>query len=243
MTNHPTPVRPSRGIALVAALIFSTTILALAASMLVTGYAAEREKRAMVAAQHAQEAAESGVHMSIVQLNTRTTGLLTGGVNLLDALRGLGDAAKRFVVDALPALDDGADNDLDGAVDEEDEADVIEVTSSGTYDRVTRTVRATLVPRFRIPRLKSVIYIGDIFATVGFSGNSYLISGQETTLLGGLLPGMGGGVGVAGDPTNIAGQISGKVLLNIVGSPKVGQVERLDLQALVDEGARAASVR
>ncbi|MGH7162381.1 MAG: hypothetical protein ACREID_02770 [Planctomycetota bacterium] len=243
MNHLPTPAGRSRGVALLAALLFATTVLALSASMLSMGFAAQNEKRSMVAAQNAQEAAESGVHMAIVRLNSGIEDLLTDGLTLDDALQGLGQGAKRFLVDVVPAMDDGADNDLDGLVDEADEATALEVTSTGTYDGVSRTVRATLIPRYRPPEIGCAVYIGDIFASVNISGSSLVVSGQEVSLLGVPLPNVTMGIGVGGDPTLIQNQIKGNALKNIVGSPRIGQVEKLDVQALIEEGARASSIQ
>ncbi len=71
MTHTTTTYRlrtPERGVALLSALLFATTILAWTAAVLTSGVAAQQHQRYLGAASQAQDAAESGVNLLIAHL-------------------------------------------------------------------------------------------------------------------------------------------------------------------------------
>jgi hypothetical protein len=230
------------GTALVAALLFAIAILALTASVLVSNEALVRQDRYFTAAQQAHATAESGVHFVVGRLESDLRHLLTQGATFEDTLRGAGGAASRFLASVVPAITDGTDNDLDGLIDEDDEGDILELTSTGSFDRVTKTVRVTLVPRYRVPWLTSSVYIGDPNADVVLSGSALVVSGAAVRIDGTPTGTTAVGIGVAGEPRFVAEQIDAKVLANIIGNPQVAEVATQDLQALVEQGARAADI-
>lgn len=236
---------PERGAALVAALFFAMVMMAFSASVMLAGKAAQDQGRYLGASHMAQDAAESGVHELVALLGSpagrtvRAAGVLEG------VLRGEGARAQRFAIRMSPAGGDAADNDLDGKVDEEDEADMLEVESAGRADHVTRTVRVTLLARYAAPAIGSATYLADYLAGLYLNGNAFLISGNDVTsggvATGELVP----GIGVAGDPSEIREQIERQEEGNVVGlggSPSVHEVPPLDLRELIDSGARAADV-
>jgi hypothetical protein len=234
-----------RGVALIAALLFAVTVMAFTASVLLSGRALQEHRRSLVAAQMAQDAAESGVHELVAALNSPLGGAIRAAGFAEGTLRGTTERAQRYEVRLRAAGSDAADNDLDGKVDEEDEADMVEVTSTGFADGVVRTVRVTLLARYVDPKVGSATYIADPLADMKLNGNAFLISGVDVTAArvptGLRVP----GIGVAGDPAWIKAQISKQQSGNVVGSggvPSVYQVSALDLRELIDAGARAANV-
>ena len=248
MTHTTTTYRlrtPERGVALLSALLFATTILAWTAAVLTSGVAAQQHQRYLGAASQAQDAAESGVNLLIAHLTGPESAALLASGKLAGNLRGTGDRAQRFDATLESAAVDGIDNDLDGWVDEDDEADMFEVTSTGRYDNVSRTVRVTLLARYRTPTMAAAAYIADPFADLRLNGNAFMITGYDIGLDGNptgvVLP----GIGVAGDPDQIENQIGNQDEDNVIGSgddPSVEEVEYMELEALIDDGARAANV-
>jgi hypothetical protein len=100
----------------------------------------------------------------------------------------------------------------------------------------------TLVPRYRVPWLTSSVYIGDPNADVLLSGNALLVSGVAVRIDGTPTGTTAVGIGVAGEPRFVAEQLDEKTMANIVGNPQIAEVATQDLQALVEQGARAADV-
>ncbi|MGH7163756.1 MAG: hypothetical protein ACREID_09750 [Planctomycetota bacterium] len=234
-----------RGIALVSSLFFATTIMAFAASVIISGYAVEKQKRYIAANQMAQDAAESGVHMLISRMNSPEGSLLRAAGAAEGTMRGTSARAQQFAITMTEAGADAADNDLDGTVDETDEADMIEVSSTGRYDSVVRTVRVTLLARYTDPNINSATYFADPFANLRFNGNAFLLSGYDVDInrvrTGLRVP----GVGVNGDPNFIRSNVPGNRenrIEGLGGNPSVYQVDELDLRELIDAGARAANV-
>ncbi len=245
MNTQQAPSR-ERGVALVAALLFATTILAFSASVIMSGFALERQRRSTSAVHMAQDAAESGVNLVVARIAGPEGALLRGGGATLDgSLRGTTGRAQRYEVRIERAGGDGTDNDLDGLIDEPDEADMLEVTSTGWADDLARTVRVTLLARYQEPTVASATYLADPMADMRLNGNSFVISGfdvdQNGVATGLAVP----GIGVAGDPTNVKNQIKKQITNNVVGqggTPSVYQVSALDLRELIEAGARAANV-
>jgi hypothetical protein len=234
-----------RGSALIASLLFVVVVLGLVSAILSSGIAVQRQTRYMVARQGAQEAAESGVHLALAKLGGPQAGVVLGGGLLEGVIRGSGERAPSYYVTLTPAGTDGADNDLDGVTDETDEHDMVEVASTGRYDGVMRTVRVTLLARYRTPEFPSATYIADPGADLTFNGNSFLISGVDVDLNGGATGMVVPGIGVNGPTNFLVEQISKKQTDNVVGqggSPSVATVAEIDLRDLVEEGARAANV-
>ena len=237
--------RTERGTALVWSVVFSMVAMAFSASVLTSGVALQQESRAFVASAEAQQCAESGVHFCVARMSGPNRGALLAAGGSLGVLTGTGDRAARFEVAVLPAGDDGADNDVDGLIDEEDEANMVEVVSTGSFDGVSRTVYVTLLARYRAPNMGSAAYIENPLAGVNLNGKALLISGHDVDLAGAQTGNTVPGVGVNGDPGFVLTQIKakqGSKILGLGGAPSVQQVPPLDLQALIEEGARSANV-
>jgi len=234
-----------RGVALVAVIFFALVAMAYTGSALTSVVAVRKQARYQIASQRAHEAAESGVHRVLAMLSEVEHVDLRDGGEVEGVLQGSGKGAIRFVATLEPAGADGADNDQDGRADEADEADLIEVRSTGYCDRIARTVRVTLLARYRKMDVGAATYLADPLAQVGFNGNSFLISGFEHDLEGNQIQGAVPGIGVPGSPLTIVKQLKAKAGAKVVGqgaSPSVHEVDPLDLKDLIEEGARAASV-
>jgi hypothetical protein len=156
------------------------------------------------------------------------------------------DAALRYEITLAPAGGDDCDNDLDGLVDEEDEKDMWEATSTGRADRIEKTVRVTLLARYRAPSMPAATYIADPMADLRLDGNAFLISGNDVGLNGAPTGELVPGIGVAGDPSMIQGQVERQQDDNIVGLGgdfSVYSVAPIDFQQLIEDAVRSANVR
>ncbi|MHC4940869.1 MAG: hypothetical protein ACYTHK_18155 [Planctomycetota bacterium] len=234
-----------RGVALLVVIFFALVAMAYISSALTSSVAARQQARYFTASQRAHEVAESAVHRLVALLATPDryevleTGRYTGYVS------SEGETSNQFEVSIWPARDDGADNDQDGRTDEEDEADLYEVESTGEFDRVRRTVRVTLLARYRPADMHSATYIADQNSQIGFSGNTFRIAGENHNLAAQQVDGTVVGIGVPGFAGFIRDQVTKLHADNVTGtggSPSVVEVPELDLQDLVEEGARSANV-
>lgn len=245
MTIRPNNPRTERGIALVAALLFALTLSAFVASIIGAGTAMHGQTRRLGATQMAQEAAESGVHYIVAKLGgTERAALLEAG-RVQETLRGTGKRALRFFATIEQAGNDGVDNDIDGNIDEADESDMLEVTSTGRYDGAARTVRVTLLARYETPSVPAATYFASPNAGATFNGNAFRISGFDIDLKGNPTGLVAPGIGVNGDPSYIQNQIKVQQEGNVIGSggtPSVVQVSSIDMQELIEEGARSHNV-
>jgi hypothetical protein len=240
--------RRQRGSALVPAILFAVTVMAFAMSVVVSGIAVNHQRRSLVAAQRAQDAAESGIHHLLGALaGPGRTEILTE--RRLDGVMD-GDedstAARRYEITIAPAGADGSDNDLDGLADEEDEKDMYEATSTGYADRLAKTVRVTLLARYRSPSMPAAAYIADPNADLMFAGNAFLISGEDRDLKGVETGELVPGIGVPGDPTGLKSQLGGSQDDNVVGvggDKSVYQVDEIDFNQLIEDAVRSANVR
>ena len=155
--------RNERGVILMTSLLFAMTILAFSASVITSGVAASNQKRYLIAKQRALGAAESGVYHLLAGLNgTQRASLMAAG-KLEATLEGNSSSTRtvRYAVTFGSGATDDIDNDLDGVKDESDEADIIEVSSTGYADNLARTVRVTLIARHRQPSMPGAVYIAD----------------------------------------------------------------------------------
>jgi hypothetical protein len=246
--NHAPSSRPERGSALVPALLFAITVMAFAMSVVTSGLAVNHQRRSLVGAQRAQDAAESGIHHLLgalagpgrfrVLADRRLEGVLEGDEG--------SDAALRYEVTLAPAGKDACDNDLDGLADEEDEKDMYEATSTGRADRIAKTIRVTLLARYRAPSMPSAAYIADPMADLRLAGNAFLISGEDVDLAGAKTGELVPGIGVAGDPKAIKGQFGSAQDDNVVGVGggfSVYQVDQIDFNPLIEDAVRSTNVR
>ncbi len=248
MTCMPHSPGRERGSALVPALLFAITVMAFAMSIVTSGLAVNDQRRSVAAAQRAQDAAESGIHHLLGSLagpgryrvlsDRRLDATLVGDEG--------SDAAQRYEVTIAPAGDDDCDNDIDGLVDEPDEKDMYEATSTGYADHIAKTVRVTLLARYRAPTMPAATYIADPAADLNLAGNAFLISGQDVDLAGAKTGELVPGIGVAGDISGILGQLGSQQDDNVLGTGgerSVYSVETIDFNQLINDAVRSANIR
>lgn len=234
-----------RGTAVLAVALLSLVALTYISSTLISSIAVKKQSRAYVASQRAYEIAESGVHQLIALLaSPQSAAILAAGAadGTIEASDG---TTNTFEIALWSAAGDGADNDQDGTADEADEAELVEVRSTGTFDGTRRTVRVTLLARYREANVASAAYLDDPNASLNFSGNSFRIKGEDHDLMGNETGDLTPGIGVPGSTADILSQISGNEADNITGAggtPSVSTVTELDMQSLIEEGARSANV-
>ena len=248
------PLMPStrareRGVALLAALLFAVTILALSSSVIISGVSLTNQKRRTVAAQRAQDAAESGVHHLLATLSGPEGAAVRAAGRLAADLQGTegSSQAVRYEVTLAPAGNDGSDNDLDGQVDEADEADMLEITSTGHADRVARTVRVTFLSRFRSQRLSAAVAFNLQDATLQLDNSTLLFSGRDVDLNGVETGVVVPGIGIADSSNQIRNSIQSHFRDSIVGlgrNPSVVQVEPLaDIEQMIEDAVRSHDIR
>jgi hypothetical protein len=234
-----------RGVAIVAVAFFALVAMAYISATLTSSVAVQNQARYYTAAQRANDIAESAVHQLMARLSTPAGAEIFENGGVEGSVEGEDGTRVRYRISIWSGADDGADNDQDGQADESDEIDVVEVRSTGYFDRVARTVRVTLLARYRDAEVGSATYIADPFTAMNFSGNEFTIQGQNHDIDGKALDGEVPAIGVPHSENvllekigkNAADKITGKG-----GSPSVMNVPELDVKALVDEGARSAAL-
>jgi len=243
--RNRTPRRNERGVALVLVVFFALIAMTYISSALTSAVAARHQARYFTASQRAHETAESAVHRLVALLATNEKWAVLDSGHYEGTVTTEGETSNDFQISIWSAADDGADNDQDGFVDEEDEIDLYEVESTGEYDRVQRTVRVTLLARYRPAEISSATYIADQNSNIGFSGNAFRIAGENHDLDANEVEGAVTGIGVPGFAGFLRDKIDAKDYNNITGiggTPSITEVPELNLQDLIEEGARSANV-
>lgn len=237
--------RPESGSALVPAVVFCMTVMALTASVIGAGLALQGETRAKSDVRNAQQAAESGIHYLVAKMSGPEGPALLVAGRTERVLRGSGPRALRYSVSLRSGSGDGIDNDGDGFLDEKDEKDTIEVVSTGTCAGVSRTVYVTLLARYRSPGIEAATYIANPAAAFDLDGAAFVISGRDVSMSGAETGALVAGIGVNGDPSLVMNEVRSNQeaqVLGAGGTPSVQEVPPLDLQGLLEDAARTASV-
>lgn len=228
-----------RGSVLIVALLLAIVALGYATTLVMTGFAVSTESRYHIEEGRAREAAESGIHHAAAYLNRIWETKLPEVTTYSGVLRGDTDSerAQRYTVDILRGDSDGADNDLDGLIDEEDEAPIFEIRSVGTVGSATKTIRVTA--RREPVILPSAIYLEDDTPNMTLSG-AFKFDGNDVGLSGGKTGFQTPGLGTTGDPTNFIAGLSPAVVNKITGigsNPSVAQIEVFDETETIIERA------
>ncbi|MHC4954846.1 MAG: hypothetical protein ACYTGZ_13250 [Planctomycetota bacterium] len=234
-----------RGTALIAVVFFAIISMAYISAALTSSLAVRNQARSFTSAERAHQIAESAVHRLIAKLATDESEALLDAGEMNGSVLNKKGGKDKYEVRIWAAADDLADNDQDGNTDEADEADLLEVAATGFYGGQAKTIRVTLLSRYRPSSFGSATYMDDPFATLTLNGNAFKIKGEDHDMVGTPTGTAVVGLGTPGDPSGIAAQIKPKDMGNITGTggpPSLGQVEALDLQSMIDEGARAADV-
>ena len=239
--------KEERGVVLITALLFAMTVLAYSASIITSGVASSNQKRYLIGKQRALSAAESGVYHVLAVLNGPGRGPLLEAGGLKGNVVGDADSKKRvhYITSVTSGAADGGDNDLDGSIDEEDEAEILEVQSTGHADTIVHTVRVTLIARHRTGSLPGAVYIENPLASFAFNGNRFLISGRDVDLnlneTGTLVP----GIGIAGSPDQVLEALRSNQEDQVIGEGgdnSIREVTAVDMSRLIDDGIRSAGV-
>jgi hypothetical protein len=213
--------------------MFSVTIMALTASVLISGISMNQERRYVVAGQIAREVAESGVHAAVLRVTDGVETIPPTGLEFSKVFEGTGTGAKRFDVVIVPAIGDGIDNNGNGQVDEDIEANLFEVTSRGSHDRVRRTLHATVSHVGKLD-VRSIMHFQNDEAILQFDGNSFTISGEAVDLAGNPTGEVTQAIAVVGEAHQILAQIDPTDVDNLTGSPLVASVPPVDVDAIVE---------
>jgi hypothetical protein len=184
--------------------------------------AVHRHERYATAARRAEQAAESGVHHILAQIEgkpgAREELLAKGTVSGILLGSEESENAVSYSATLESGASDGADNDRDGAVDEADEAQSIEVACTGSADNVRKTVYVTIMRELVGFSSNGAVYIHDPNMEIDFDDDpSTGISGIDVDLAGNPTGLLVPGIGVAGDPAHILSQFPAGKLNDVVG--------------------------
>ncbi|MEM8885664.1 MAG: hypothetical protein AAGD14_16485 [Planctomycetota bacterium] len=229
---------PQRGMAMVAVVLFSLTLLALAGSMLTSAVAVDSHGRTLNAARRAEMAAESGVHMVLARFamsDSEKDAMLAAGV-VTGTLAGDEDSSRavRYSVVVSSGASDGQDNDLDGSIDESDESEAIEIASTGTADNVSRTVLVTAMRGVTVFSANAAVYFADPNSEIEFDESRAYFSGIDEDLSGNPTGLLVPGIGVAGDPTRIRNNWPSSKLDDVVGLGGTASIYEVDPLGSID---------
>jgi len=210
-----------------------------AAAALVTNSATHREAGTEFEAERAFQLAESGADWAVTQVRiTRSTAPLA---DYSQTVPGTGSFTVRYTQGDANGLDDNGD----GVVDDAAEADYATMRSTGTAGQVSRTIQVVIKKAIITPAFDAPLQFTIDSPVLDFSGNSYLIDGNEHLLDGTLDPARPPKYGIAssGATTDLAVQLPAKAAKTIIGlglSPSLGSSTTLDLTAVI-AAARAGA--
>ncbi len=240
--TRPTTTREA-GSALLLALGSMTTLLIAGGALLLSVTQERTATEQSVVMAQAHDVSTSGAQDALATLGLDAS--YTGHYSLA-----IGGAVADVTVTAW--ANNHVDDDGDGAVDETDEANYIGITSAGEanclYDiggnlldvptRRGRSVTTAIVQKTQLNlSVTQALYVDDPNATFKFSGNAFLISGNDTNING--TPGPNAakpGIGTVGDPNLIKTQLSSKQKALVIGSgspPSVATVADVDMSATI----------
>jgi hypothetical protein len=219
--------------------------MAYVSSTLSSSLAVHNQARYYAASQRASDIAESAVHQLLARLGT------PAGAELLERGEAEGTidsedgTSVRFKLAVWSGANDGADNDQDGRSDEPDEIDLIEVRSTGYFAQVARTIRVTLIARYRDAQVGSATYVADPSSNLNFAGNSFTIQGRLHDVHGKPLEELAPAIGVPHSDSSVIDKISEQAADRITGAggtPSVMTVPEIDINQLIGEAARSATI-
>ncbi|MHC4940684.1 MAG: hypothetical protein ACYTHK_17220 [Planctomycetota bacterium] len=229
--------RAERGSVLLVAIFLAIVMLGYAATLVMTGFAVSTESRSHIESGRAQEAAASGIYHAAAYLNRIWESKLPEVTTQTTVLRGTPSSTRslRYSFNIQKGDLDGADNDLDGLIDERDEGPVFEIRSVGSVGNATETIRVTA--RREPVILPSAVYLEDETPNLTLSG-SFKLDGDDMGLSGGHTGVEAPGLGTTGDPTNFIANLPHSVVNKITGvgsSPSVGEVDVFDdVKTIID---------
>jgi hypothetical protein len=246
------PRLSKRGNALLLALGATTTLIVAAGTLLVAVTQERTATEQSVVNAQARDASTSGAEDALARLSVDPDWEGTFAVDMG------GPVADVIVVDWGK---DSVDNDDDGTKDEDDEEDLIFVTSTGrsneTLDnggnvidlptRHSHSVTEVLLRRTDLNlAANQAVYVDDPNALFKFAGTAFLVNGKDTNIDGSSGPDAAlPGIGTVGDPAGITAQLKANQQDNVVGDggpPSVAQVSDMDMMTTMEMLRPLASV-
>lgn len=233
--------RSQAGSALVALFIIVIICGALVLSVLLPNIARHREAKAFVEGERAFQLAEAGIDFGIAEIR-KTYGDVPSPPHA-SGTPGNGTSGAyrlRFTAGNKNHIDD----DGDGLTDEPDEADLVQLVSTGTFNDARRTLRVMLRRSVETPTIVASVQFNVSNPIVDLNGNSFYVSGHEHDLTGtedATQPALHA-LAAPTDPANIASQIPANRADQIVGAggtPSVVYVDPIDLDRLVEQSKMA----
>lgn len=233
--------RREHGSALSAALFISVICVSLSAASVAVARGWQGAASAELNRERAFQLAESGVDWAIARMRARHGSLPESDES--GSLPGVG----LWSVSYGPGDSNGADDDGDGSIDESDEDNFTVLTSTGTAGGVSRHIRVLLRTPTAIAGFEGATVFNVDAPVLDLNGNAFNIEGEEHFIDGTLDSTRTAKYSVASPATvaTLTAQVSSTQRDNMTGlggSPAMGQVAAIDLNALVLESQRAASV-
>jgi Tfp pilus assembly protein PilX len=240
--KQSSPRSPESGAVIPALLVIVVVCGALAMSALLPALGQHGEARALVERERAFQLAEAGIDWGIAEIR-KSNGVVP---TTATETRAPGNGSSgQFTLTYVAGNNNARDDDGDGVVDDSDEADLVQLTSTGTSNDYSRTLRVMLRKSVTTPNIESAIQFNVENPILDVNGNSFFVSGFEHLLDGSEDLTRPAHVAIAA-PTaevNLASQIAANRADQIVGlggEPSVGTVDAIDLDTLVEQ-AKAAT--
>lgn len=230
-----------RGSALSAALFIAVICVALSAASVSVARGWQSSASAELNRERAFQLAEAGVDWAIARIRA-----LHGTVPSVDdsgTLPGVGF----WAVDYGAGRTNGEDDDGDGTVDEADESSYTVVVSTGTAGGISRHVRVLLRAPSTMAEFEAATVFNVDAPVLDLNGNAFIIDGRDHFIDGSVDGSRAAKFSVASPAAvgTLTSQVSSRQQDNMSGSggsPGIGQVAAIDLNALVLESHRAATI-
>jgi hypothetical protein len=243
-TTRPSHRRhDERGSALMGVFVIVIVCGALALSVLLPNLARHREAKAAVERERAFQLAEAGIDFGIAEM--RKSGGILPTTPTETGTPGNGTSGS-FTLTYTAGNANGVDDDGDGIDDDADEAEMVQLVSTGRFNDTERTIRMMMRRSVSVPTIAASIQFNVEFPIIDVNGNSFFVSGFEHDLLGtkdtSLTPSHG--LAAPTDPVNLEVQIPSNRTDQIEGAggtPSITYVDAIDLDTLVEQAKSAAT--
>ena len=235
-------LRSERGTAMVPLLVVGIICGALAVSVLMPNIGRHNEAQVMIERERAFHLAEAGIDWGIAEIR------IASGVpssSSISRTPGNGTSGS-FTVTFTAGDANGVDDDGDTFVDDSDEAELVQMVSTGTYGDSQRTIEVMMRRSVATPTIAASIQFNVENPIVDMNGNAFFVSGNEHLIDGtednSRSPGYG--LGAPTDASNLSSQIASNRADQVVGAggtPSVTRVDAIDLDTLVEQAKSAAT--
>ena len=243
---HPTrnrlPGRRSeRGSALVALFVIVIICGALAVATLLPNLSRHREAKSAVERERAFQLAEAGIDFGIAEMR-KSSGVLPATATT-SGTPGNGTSGS-YALEYVAGNANGQDDDGDGVADDSDEADFVQLVSTGRFNAEERTIRVLMRRSVDVPTIIASIQFNVENPIVDLNGNAFNVSGFDHDMDGNEDAALPANHALAAptDPANIEAQLNGNDASHLEGAggtPSITYVDAIDLDRLVEQ-AKAA---